>query len=369
MKIIIVAPASRTVFNFRGDLVKRLISLGHEVSVTCPDMDQIDKLTALGFKECIEIPYVRDNTNPFGDYQYCRRLTSLFKEKRYDLVFAYTLKASVYSCMAARKAGITRVYPMLTGLGRVFASESLKMRTIRFFLGAICKNGLKSATKVIFQNNDDLKLFVDLKYVPANKAEHIDGSGVNLTRFHPTPLPAELNFVMISRITRQKGVIEFAEAAKIVQKRYPQAKFKLVGGFGSVSGTLTPEILQPYIDCGAIESVGNVADVTPYLAEARFFVLPTYYFEGVPRAILEGMASARPILTTDWRGCRDAVIDGYNGFLVEPRSAEALAAKMLELIENPNLAETMGANSLKRCQEVYDVDIVNDKMLRIMELN
>ncbi|MGY6213110.1 glycosyltransferase family 4 protein [Cytobacillus firmus] len=365
MRILVISPKNKTLFNFRGDLIKDIISKGHEVVAIGPNRDYIDDVLALGVK-FIEIPFSKDNTSILGDIKYYKQLKNVIIEQKPDLVFSYTIKPVVYGSLAARMAGVKKIYPMVTGLGRVYASNGIKAKVLRMITGLLYKQAFKGCNKVIFQNSDDLKQFVQLGYLPKEKATRIDGSGVNMSRFNANELPKEPVFLMIARIIKEKGVFEFAEAARMVKKDYPEARFVLLGGFDSSIGAIKPEEIEPYITDNTLEFPGEAKDVVPYLEKSSVFVLPTYYREGLPRTILEAMAMARPIITTDWPGCRDAVIDGVNGFLVQPKDVNDLSKRITHIIENPEKAYEMSRNSYRLCKEKYDVNIVNRHMLRIM---
>ncbi len=368
MKVLVVAPKNKTVYNFRGDLIKAMVANGHEVYVIGPNQEFIDEIMSLGIKEFIEVPFVKDNVSIIDDLKYCKNLKKEIKKIAPEVVFTYNIKPNIYGSIAAAKAGVKHIFPLVAGLGRIFSSNSFKTKVIRFIVGFLYRKAFSKCEKVMFQNRDDQKKLVDLGYLPQEKTAHVDGSGVNMTRFSSTALPNENVFLMTARLIREKGVFEFCEAARQVKKTYPDSKFILLGGYDKSMGAIVPEDLEGYIADGSIEFPGETKDVVPFVKQCRFFVLPTYYCEGLPRTILEAMAVGRPVITTDWPGCRDAVIDGENGVLIQPKNAQQLAEKMMELIKNPSTAEEMAKNALQRCEEIYDVNIVNQKMLAIMGL-
>ncbi len=368
MKILVISPKNKTVYNFRGDLIKAMIANGHEVHVIGPTKDFMDEIMGLGIKSFIELPFVKDNVSVKGDLKYCIQVTKIVKEVAPDVVFAYNIKPNIYGSIAAARAGVKHIFALVAGMGRVFASNSMKAKIVRFIVGMLYRYAFKKCDKVMFQNTDDLNKFVDYGYLPMEKTEHVDGSGVNMERFAFTELPKDNVFLMVGRIIKEKGVFEYCKAARIVKNKYPDARFVLLGGFDSSMGAVKPEDIQEYIQDGTIEFPGEAKDVVPFIKECRYFVLPTYYCEGLPRTILEAMSVGRPIITTDWPGCRDAVTNGENGILVEPKNVEQLAEKIIELIENPEAVERMSQNALERCKTTYDVNVVNKKMLDIMGL-
>lgn len=366
MKIMVISPKNKTVFNFRGDLIKDMIAKGNQVVVTGPNRDYVDDILALGVRAFIEVPLVKDNTSVLGDLRYYRLLKRKIKEEKPDLVFSYTIKPVVYGSMAAKAAGVKNIYAMITGLGRVYTSDSLKTRVIRLITKVLYKTAFRGCKKVIFQNQDDLKQFVDDEFLPKEKAVHVNGSGVNMERFKQTELPNEPVFLMVGRIIREKGVLEYCEAAREVKKDYPSVRFILLGGFDSSIGALQKEDIDGFIQDGSIEFPGEVKDPVPFYEACSVFVLPTYYREGLPRTILEAMACGRPVITTDWPGCRDAVLDGETGYLVEPKHTEKLTMRIKEMIENPDLISEMAKESYIRCCNTYDVRIVNESMREII---
>ena len=208
MKILIISPKNKTVFNFRGDLIKDMISKGNEVIVTGPNREFVEDIYNLGVSKFIEVPLVKDNTSIKGDLSYLKQLKKVIKNEKPDMVFGYTIKPVIYGSIAAKRAGVKKVYAMVTGLGRVYASGGIKTRIIRFITKRLYKKAFKSCNAVIFQNSDDLNAFVKDRYLYAEKAYLVNGSGVNMERFKRTTLPEKMSFLMIGRIIKEKGVFE-----------------------------------------------------------------------------------------------------------------------------------------------------------------
>ncbi len=362
MKILILSPKNKTVFNFRGDLIRDMISHGHEVIVTGPNQDFVEDIMALGVSAFEEIPLVKDNTSIKGDLQYLKAIKKVIRAHRPDLVFSYTIKPVVYGSIAAGQSGVPRVCAMVTGLGRVYASGGLKAKALRLVTKTLYSRAFKACDRVIFQNPDDVEEMVSQRYLPKDKTALVNGSGVNMERFVKTALPEQPVFLMVSRIIREKGVMEYCEAARAVKLAHPQARFILLGGFDTSIGAIGREDIQPYIDDGSIEFPGEVKDPVSYYHQSTAFVLPSYYREGLPRTILEAMSCGRAVITTDWPGCREPVLDGENGYLVPIRDARALADKMTVLISDRSLLEAMGEASYQRCKTQYDVNVVNKQM-------
>lgn len=362
MRILIISPKNKTVFNFRGDLIRDMISHGHEVLVTGPNRDFLDDVLALGVGELIHVPLVKDNTSITGDLAYLRELIRVMKDKKPDMVFGYTIKPVIYGSIAARICGVPRIHAMVTGLGRVYTSSGLKARMVRMITKVLYKTAFRACKNVIFQNGDDIGELVAGGYLPESKTILVNGSGVNMDRFRRTELPEGPVFLMVSRIIREKGVMEYCQAARTVKQSHPNARFILLGGFDSSMGALKPEDIQPYIDDGSIEFPGEVKDPVAFYQKASVFVLPSYYREGLPRTLLEAMACGRAIVTTDWPGCRVPVEDGVNGYMVPIKDPDTLADRLEVLARNGELRERMGAAAYDSCASRFEVSIINARM-------
>ena len=366
MKIVIVSPKNKTVFNFRGDLIKDMLEKGHQVYVVGPNRDYIDDVLALGITDFIEIPFVKDNTNLLGDLKYFKKLIVALKSLKPDMVFSYTIKPVIYGSMAAKCVGTPHIYAMVTGLGRVHSSKDLKTKFIKFLTRILYKMAFKACDKVIFQNNDDICELVMQKYLPISKAIRVNGSGVNMNRFKKSELPTSAVFLMVGRIIREKGVLEFCEAARKVKAKYPHIRCILLGGFDTSIGALKEEEIRPYIEDGSIEFPGEVKDPIAFYNQCTTFVLPSYYREGLPRTILEAMSCGRPIITTNWPGCREAVQHEVNGLLVPIRDSEALSRAMLRLVDDSKVLSKMATESFELCKNKYEVSIVNESMREVL---
>lgn len=362
MRILVISPKNKTVFNFRGDLIRDMIAKGNEVIVTGPNRDYVDDIMALGVSEFVEISLVKDNTSVKGDLAYWKALKRVIKEKQPDIVFSYTIKPVIYGCLAAKSNRVPHICAMVTGLGRVYASSGMKAKAIRLITKFLYKRAFAACDTVIFQNKDDIQELVSQHYLPEEKTALVNGSGVNMNRFARTELPARPVFLMVSRIIREKGVMEYCEAARAVKAEHPEARFILLGGFDSSIGALQKEDIQPYVDDGSIEFPGEVKDPVAYYQQSSVFVLPSYYREGLPRTILEAMSCGRATITTDWPGCREPIVDGENGYLVPIRDAKALAQKMKNLVEDQDLLLRMADSAYEKCRAMYAVEIVNAQM-------
>ncbi len=366
MKFVLVSPKNRTAYNFRGDLIKLIISKGYEVIVTGPNRDNVEKIEALGAR-FVEIPMNKNGVNPIKDIQYEKALYKLFCEEKPDAVLSYTSKPVIYGSVAAKRAGVKKITAMITGLGYAFTQKTLKARVIRLIMSILYKPALKCAHTVVFQNPDDRDEVIRLKLVKPEKCRVVNGSGVNMERFKPLPYPETMTFFMLSRVMYAKGIREYLRAAEIVKKKYPDVKFMLLGACEGIQDSISRESLQKYIDDGTITYFGETDNVAPYYGKCSVFVLPSYR-EGTGRVILEAMATKRPIIATDVPGCRETVRNGITGFLVPAKDSEALAKKMIWFVEHPEKIPEMGEASFEYCKEKYDVRKVNANMLDFCQI-
>lgn len=363
--IVIVSPKNRTVYNFRGELIHRLKEDGFRVIVTGPNQDDIEGIKKLGI-EFVEIPMNKDGTNPFKDLQYMNSLRKLFKKEKPNACLCYTIKPVIYGGIAARLCRIKNINLLITGTGFLFTSQSLKARVLKTISMALYRFSFAGARNIIFQNPDNRQEFIDYKLVKVNKTSIVNGSGVNMEKFATTPFPKELSFFMLSRMLHSKGVGEYIEACKILKGKYPEIKFRLLGNIAhNMKDAIPEDYIMSAVKDGTIELIGETNDVRKYYSDCTVYVLPSYR-EGTPRSVLEAMATGRPIVTCDVPGCRETVIDGENGFLVPAKDVNSLADAMEKFILDPALIPQMGQKSWELCKKKYDVNKVNNDMMRIM---
>jgi glycosyltransferase involved in cell wall biosynthesis len=366
MKLILVSPKNRTVYNFRGELVQRIVASGNEVVVTGPNRIDVDKIEALGAR-FVEIPMNKNGVNPLSDIKYYRALKALMKKEKPDAVLGYTSKPVIYGTMAAHKNKVPIKVALITGLGYAFTSQTKKAKVIKAVMSVLYKKAFKLADSVVFQNSDDMNQFIGDGLVKGEKCHTVNGSGVNTKRFAQVPLPERITFFMLSRVMYSKGIREYLEACRKVKEKYPSVRCMLLGACENIQDSLSKEDLKPYIDDGIIEHFGETDRVEDYYSQCSVYVLPSYR-EGTPRTVLEAMSMGRPIITTDAPGCRGTVIDGKTGFLVPVKDSGAVAEKMIKFIESPHLISLMGEASAEYCRETFDVERVNDEMCKYLNL-
>lgn len=358
--------------SFRGPLLSALVRAGHEVYAFAIDYDPATeaRVRALG---AIPVRYAMDRTgtNPLKDLVTAFRLSRSLRSYRIDLVLSYFIKPVIYGTLAATVAGVPRRYALLPGLGYAFTDVGgtpFKRRALAGLLRVMLRTALAKVDRVFLYNPDDLAEIVRLRLVSPDKIIRLNGTGIDLNDFAVAPPVTDpVVFVLAARLLAEKGIREFAAAAREVKRRTQRARFVLLGGLDSNPGGLPESEVRAWVDDGTLEWPGHVADVRPWLKEASVYVLPSYR-EGVPRSTQEAMAMGRPVITTDAPGCRETVVDGQNGFLVPVRASEILADRMMHFIEEPHLIEAMGRASRELAEERFDVRAINERLLQSMGL-
>lgn len=335
MKIIIIGGLPSSLINFRGDFIKSLNNQGHDVvGVSAKAEDElISKIESLGCR-FLSIPIERNGLNPASDLKVLFALWKIFQIEKPDVILSYTIKPVIWGGIAARLYGKSRFYGLITGLGFAFQRGSFKRNFLSWFVTRLYRLALSKATFTIFQNPDNLKTFVDKGIITQKKAHRVHGSGVKLEHFSKSNLPVSSPiFLTISRLLGEKGLREYAAAAKIVKRQYPHIVFQLVGPEDPSPDGIPLIEVKKWQEDGYIDYLGETNDVRPFINNCHVFVLASYH-EGMPRTVLEAMAIGRPILTTNVPGCRETVTSGENGFLVEKANVEQLIDKINWFIEN-----------------------------------
>ena len=341
--------------NFRRFLVEAFERDGWAVVIAAPATDE----ERLGFSlpgRLVPIPIRRSGTNPFQDVALFRAYRRMMRSEKPVAYLSWTIKPNVYGACAARIAGIPAILNV-SGLGTAFLSGRLLGR----FVSLLYKFAFKKASIVFFQNSDDRALFLERGLVRADQAQLLPGSGINLEHFSYDPLPDDggFRFLLVARLLGDKGIREYVEAARIVRRQLPAARFQLLGPLDKGNRTaISPEELASWSREGVVEYLGGAKDVRPYIAAASAIVLPSYR-EGLPRTLLEGAAMGRPLIATDVPGCRDVVEDGGNGFLCEARNANSLARAMLKLAGlDFDRRAAMGARSREIAERRFSEELV-----------
>lgn len=359
MRICLTVNAAWNIWNFRRPLVEALIADGHAVTVLAPHDETAARLESLGARFVDLAMDVRglgvaQNLGMVGHFR--RHFASI----QPDLVLGFTIKNNIFGAMAARRLGIPFL-PNVTGLGTVFLGSKPMFLAGR----ALYHHAMGGLPIVFVQNEDDRDFLLAHRLLRDWQMRLLPGSGIDLEAFRATPLPPAgggPTLLMISRLIRDKGTMEYLDAARAVRRTDPQCRFRLLGPLGAANRTAISEAeLQPYLDDGSVEYLGATDDVRPYVEAAHCVVLPSYR-EGAPRSLIEAAAMGRPVVTTDVPGCRAVVDDGISGLLCQVRSAASLADAFRRFAAlSPGERQAMGDAGRTKMEAEYDVSIVIDR--------
>ncbi len=368
MRIAVLAGYAPSLINFRGPLLTALRDAGHEVVAMAPPHDgrTAGALSELGIR-FVPVPLRRTGIDPVQDLKSIAAIRRILIEEKVDAFFGYTVKPVVYGLIAAKLAGVQRRSVMVTGLGHAFiegSGHSLVSKIVQ----NLYRVSLRFADRVIFHNADDRQLFYDRGLVPRDgRAVVVDGSGVDTEHFKPLsePTTSPVRFLLIGRLLAEKGINEYVEAARRLKETHPTAECHLVGGVDSNPSGIGIEQVRAWESEGIIKYTDHVDDVRPAIDACTVYVLPSYR-EGMPRTVLEAMAMGRPVLVTNVAGCRETVVDGYNGYSVSVRSAGSLASGMRRAISDAEELSEMGRRSREMAVERFDVARINERMLEAL---
>lgn len=369
MNIVIIGAYPNSIISFRGELIKKLVKDGHQVTVMSAQASNSieQKVNELG-ASYRAFAVQRNGLNPLIDLKTLWQLIQTFRTIQPDRVLAYTIKPVIWGGIAAKFFRNIEFYGLITGLGYAFERGSWQRNLVNTLVKFLYRQALKNSAAVIFQNEDNKQIFINQKLCTAEKAHRVYGSGVDLSQFSPAPLPDKpVTFLLIARLLGDKGIREYAQAAEIVKQRYPEAIFQLLGPEDSSPDKIAMSQIAQWQHRGAIEYLGETDNVLPFIQQCHIYTLPSYH-EGLPRTVLEAMAVSRPILTTDVPGCRDTVIAQKNGKLVVAKDGQQLANAMMWFIENSSQWQAMADESRRIAVTLFDVNKVNQAIVNIMQL-
>lgn len=360
MKVAIVLNTSWNIFNFRMNFVKALLEKGYEVHTIAPHDNYTHLLEAAGCKHH-DVKMDSRGANPIKDIALTFELWGIYRKVRPDIILHYTIKPNVYGTLAASMLKIPTINNVC-GLGTVFLKNNL-VSAIAMFL---YKVAFRFPRKVFFQNPDDLALFLNKDLVPAKSADLIPGSGIDLSKFQPNQFKRNesFTFLLISRLITDKGILEYIDAVKKLQKKGINARFQLLGAKDPEHkrGIQLP-VIENWIKSNTIEYLGTTDDVRKFIHEADCIVLPSYR-EGTPRTLLEAASSSKPIVATDVPGCHHVVEDNYNGLLCKLKNSEDLALKMEQMLSLDDATlKKFGENGRKKIEFEFDEKLVITKYL------
>jgi glycosyltransferase involved in cell wall biosynthesis len=367
-KLILSVNSAWNVANFRGGLIRALQSEGWEVVAAAPEDEHVERVRALGCR-FVALPMDNGGTHPWRDLTLYRRYRALMRLEQPAAFLGFTIKPNVYGSLAARSLGVP-VVNNIAGLGTAFIRHTWLTHVAR----ALYRHALRRSHRVLFQNEDDRRYFIDSGLVGAAKTARVPGSGIDLNTFTRQPLPPRqrgepLRFLFVGRVLRDKGIVEYVEASRRLRDAGIAAEFSILGPLETQNRTaVTRAEVERWVAEGLVRYLGVANDVRPHLAAAHCVVLPSYR-EGVPRTLLEAASMGRPLIATDAVGCRDAVENGRNGYLVRVADAADLAEKCARFAALPPEEHVrMGQASRQKVECEFDERIVFDASLECLSV-
>jgi glycosyltransferase involved in cell wall biosynthesis len=359
LRIAVVANTSWYLYNFRRNLMRALLEDGHEVVSIGGDGEYARRLRDEGHRH-VDVKFNSDGTHPLEETSTVLQLRGALRRERADLVLSYTPKGNIYAALALRGTHAAQIMNV-SGLGRAFVQAGSLGRLVSLLYRVTTGR----AAWVFFQNDEDWGHFVDRGLVTREKSAVLPGSGVDLKRFDPAPMPARdgstCTFLMVARLLWEKGVGEYVTAARLVRQTEHGARFQILGPIDESPRRGVPRnTLQAWVDEGIVEYLGETDDVRPFVRAADCIVLPSYR-EGLPRSLLEAAATARPVIASDVPGCRVVVDEGSTGQLCPARDARQLARVLLEMVHvGPGERRRMGLSARAKMEREFDEQIVID---------
>ncbi|EFI34230.1 glycosyl transferase group 1 [Desulfonatronospira thiodismutans ASO3-1] len=389
--IVISANTSWYIFNFRLRMIRELINQGFEVAVVAPEDEYLSRLVQEGCR-ILPINLLSKSINPLVEIKAIYQYVRIYSLLRPAAVLHFTPKPNIYGSLVAKMLGIPYINN-IGGLGTAFAGNGWLCSMAR----VMYRFSQRSAVKIFFQNKDDLDMFIRCGMARPEQAELLPGSGVDLEKFNPElgdsgvhgkltcrqsndnsnqPLhegqeylfqaPEDnVVFLLIARLIWDKGIGEYAEAARAIKAKYPDVEFMLLGFVDDNNPGAVPEKrIREWEAEGILKWVGRQEDVRLFIARTDCVVLPSYYREGTPRSLLEAASMGKPLIAADSVGTREPVENGINGFLCRPMDAMDLAAKMQLIIDmGPEKRLAMGIRGRKKMEKEYDENIVIKKYI------
>jgi glycosyltransferase involved in cell wall biosynthesis len=360
-RILFVVSDERSFWTHRAGLARDLRDRGYEVAVVAAQEPGYPPPRGSSGVRIIPVRLKRGSMNPAHELGTVAALMRIYRQEKPDLIYHANTKPLLYGSLAARAVGVPAVVNVVTGLGLAFRLRGVPL-AYRLALSGPC-------ITTVFQNPDDMSLFLSRRMVRAGASFLIRGAGVDTSRFVPTPEPEGISTVLFaSRLIWSKGVGELVAAARRLRGKGARFRLVLAGAPDAESADRVPtDELHRWIADGTVEWLGLRDDMERVMAQSTIVTLPSYFPEGVPKALLEAGASARPMVTTDTPGCREVVQHGVNGMLVQPRNESALAEALEVLLADGSLRRTMGAAAREIAVQDFDERLINGKVIQLFE--
>lgn len=362
MKLIFSSNSSWSVYNFRGNLLKKLSTLGYDIVIIAPEGPYLEKLSDLGY---ITIAIDIDNSSKsvFANLKLLRDYFLLYKKEKPDLVLHNAVKPNIYGALVCRILKIP-VINNISGIGAIFMSGGLSSALGKVFY----RVSQKKVHTVFLQNPTDYKLFINNKLISTQQGKIIPGSGVDIDRFKPVKIEREdstIKFCFVGRLIGDKGIYEFIDATKKVKRENLNTAFYILGELYLQHPTAVKQVtLDQWVSEGIVEFLGKSDEVEKELSQFDCIVLPSYR-EGLSRVLLEACSMAVPAITSDVPGCIDVIEHGKNGFICKAKDSEDLYIQMKRFIAlTREERNKMGAYGRLKIEKEFDERIVIEQYLK-----
>lgn len=372
-KLFIIVNVDWFFLSHRKEVALAAQGAGWDVTIVTADTGKLKDIEAKGLK-VINLPMSRSGKNLLEELGTFRFLYNLYKREKPEVVHHVGMKTILWGTLAAKQAGVNGVVNAVSGLGGFFAEDN-KSIFAKMVPKVLRVSHNRENLLVIFQNNEDKELYVKNRIIKEEQARYIKGSGVDLKEFCYTPEPVvnensenKLRVILTARMIVEKGIFILTEAAEKLRSKYEdKVEFLLVGGIDDHPGAITKEQLDAVCDGKYIQWLGYRTDVKELLQSSHIVAFPSYYMEGLPKSLIEADAIGRPVITCNSVGCKEAVIDGYNGYLIPTKDVDALVEKLDILLSDAKLRQEMGRNSRKYAEENFSLDVVIERHLNIYQ--
>lgn len=373
MKVLYIVNSSSFFCSHFLTLAKNVYDAGHEVYVISGDCVKQDEIEAIGFS-FIFIPLSRSGINPFSEISFILSLRSQINDISPDIIHAFTVKPILYTGLIVntlRKKDRIKVCNSITGLGSAYLSKKISGRIIWLLIKCLYKAVFLSPnSSAVFENVDDRDLFVALKLVDISQTYIVNGAGIDTHTFLPSESkPTKITVVLVARLLKDKGISEYIEAGKILHERKANVSLLLVGDIDAENiSSMSVQDIQNAHNAGYIQWLGPRTDIAKIYSHAHIACLPSYR-EGLPKSLIEAASCGLPIITTNVPGCRQMVINGENGLLVEAKSGSAISEAITYLLTKPELMNRMALYSRKIAIEKFDHKHIVKTFFKIYKLN
>lgn len=367
-KLFIVVNVDWFFLSHRKEVALAAQKAGWDVTIVTANTGKLKAIEAIGLKT-INLPMSRSGMNIFQELGTLNFLRKLYKREKPDVVHHVGMKTILWGTLAAKFSKVNGVVNAISGLGGFFAEDNKGLMS-RVMPKVLKYSHNRKNLLCIFQNDDDKGLYVKNGIIKPEQARYIKGSGVNLKDFCYALEPTEgkIRVILTARMIVEKGIFILTEAAEKLRNKYEEkVEFLLVGGLDDHPGAITKEQLDAVCDGKYIQWLGYRTDVKELLQSSHIVAFPSYYMEGLPKSLIEADAIGRPVITCNSVGCKETVIDGYNGYLIPTKDVDALVEKLDILLGDAKLRQEMGMNSRKYAEEYFSIDVVIERHLKIYE--